>query len=293
VLETYPVKIVGEAVYLSPVALPLGMRSEGAEIKEHPAPGGEPRAFYIGWQGKCAPALARFSRHAVFALALLVPIVVATAVWFQNPVDRGRFEFGAVKQFEGVLFERPIPRLRITAPDGSQRDHILVGAGKFGPPAVIAGAHGRRIRFSGTLIVREPLHMIELNRPDTFTVLDATKEPGRPGPIAINGAGTAPLLGRGTFTGELVDTKCFSGVMRPATGKVHRGCAIRCLSGGVPPGLLVRDSHGDGVVFLLAGPADDPLQYDVQLAGTLIEVEGRLELHGETPVLRVQSLRRK
>jgi hypothetical protein len=182
-----------------------------------------------------------------------------------------------------VLYERPIPRLRITGADGRQVDHILVGSGKFGPPAVVAGAHGHRVRFSGSLIVREPLRMIEINRPDTFTILEREAAPVAESP--------ASPLGRGRFVGELVDTKCFSGVMRPATGKVHRGCAIRCLSGGVPPGLLVHDGRGDGVVFLLAGVGDELLRYDVQLAGTLVEAEGELELHGDTPVLRVGALR--
>jgi hypothetical protein len=148
---------------------------------------------------------------------------------------------------------------------------------------LIAGAHGHRVRFNGSLIVREPFRMIEMNRPETFTVIDKGRTPA-PDP-------DVSPLGAGKFTGELVDTKCWSGVMRPATGKVHRACAIRCLSGGVPPGLLIRDGSGDGVVLLLAGPAGETLKYDVQLAGTFIEASGMLELHGVTPVLRVDSIR--
>ena len=78
-------------------------------------------------------------------------------------------------------------------------------------------------------------------------------------------------LGQGTFVGELVDTKCFLGVMRPATGKVHRGCAIRCLNGGAPPGLLVRDDLGDS---LLAGSEGKGLDIDWDLAARSLEVEG-------------------
>jgi DMSO/TMAO reductase YedYZ heme-binding membrane subunit/nitrite reductase/ring-hydroxylating ferredoxin subunit len=295
VLPTYPLRVVGDAIYLSPQALPLASKSEGVEFTEpgRPAPNESTGAgtapfiglpFFIGWQSKMAPASRRFIRMALIPLAALVPLLVGAVVWFQHPVDRGRFEFGIEKQFEGTLYEHPIPRLRLTDADGKTIDHLLVGSGKFGPPAIIAGAHGHRVRFSGSLIVREPLHMIELNRPDTFTILDREAQP------AADPA-TSPL-GAGRFIGELVDTKCYSGVMRPATGKVHRGCAIRCLSGGVPPGLLVHDRMGDGAVFLLAGIGDAPLHYDVQLAGTLIEVKGALELHGETPVLRVQSLQR-
>ena len=229
------------------------------------------------------PALGRFVRGAAIPLAALVPAIVGAVVWFQQPVDRGVFEFGIEKQFEGVLYERPVPRLRLSTGDGKSVNHILVGAGKFGPPAVISGAHGHRVRFSGSLIVREPLRMIELNRPDTFTILDRDAK--------LTAEPALSPLGEGRFIGELVDTKCYSGVMRPATGKVHRACAIRCLSGGVPPGLLVRDSHGDGVVFLLAGSGEEPLRYDVQLAGTLIEAEGALELNGDTPVLRVRTIK--
>ncbi|MGB8166726.1 MAG: Rieske 2Fe-2S domain-containing protein [Chthoniobacteraceae bacterium] len=281
VLPTYPLRIVGETIYLSPQALPLGSKSEGVELSN--ASLADKPDFFIGWQSKLPPALGRFVRGALIPLSALVPAVVGAVVWFQHPVDRGLFEFGIEKQFEGVLYERPIPRLRLADADGKQVDHILVGSGKFGPPGVIAGAHGKRVRFSGSLIVREPLRMIELNRPDTFTILDRDTKPA-------SEPATSPL-GQGRFFGELVDTKCYSGVMRPATGKVHRACAIRCLSGGVPPGLLVHDRNGNGVVFLLAGPGDEPLHYDVQLAGTLIEVTGALELNGETPVLRVKALR--
>jgi DMSO/TMAO reductase YedYZ heme-binding membrane subunit len=279
-LPTYPVRLVGEMIHLSPVALPLDTLSDGVELPEATAT--ERSDFFIGWQSKMAPGLAAFVRRATIALAALVPLIVGALVWSQHPVDRGRFEFGIEKEFEGVLYERPIPRLRLTDADGKQRDHVLVGSGKFGPPAVIAGAHGRRVRFHGSLIVREPLHLIELNRPDTFTILDRDAAPAADAAISP--------LGEGRFVGELVDTKCYSGVMRPATGKVHRACAIRCLSGGVPPGLLMRDPSGDGVVFLLASPDDQPLRYEVQLAGTLVEVEGALELHGDTPVLRVKRL---
>ena len=38
-----------------------------------------------------------------------------------------------------------------------------------------------------------------------------------------------------TLIGEIVDSKRYLGVMNPGNGKVHRDCAVRCLSGGIPP----------------------------------------------------------
>jgi len=42
-------------------------------------------------------------------------------------------------------------------------------------------------------------------------------------------------LGTQTLVGEIVDSKCFLGVMNPGQLTTHRACAIRCISGGVRP----------------------------------------------------------
>jgi methionine sulfoxide reductase heme-binding subunit len=280
VLETYPVRIQGDVVYLSSTPLPLGTRSEGIAVPM--AQAATPADFYIGWQSRMAANLAKKLRLALIPFAVGLALFVGLLVWFQNPVDRGTYQFGVEKEFSGTLFMQPVPRLRLDSATGNEVDHILVGAGKFGPGTIIAKANGHRVKFTGSLILREPFRMIEMNQPETFTILDPDSAPA-PEPATS-------ALGEGKFTGELVDTKCWSGVMRPATGKVHRSCAIRCLSGGVPPGLLVRDGSGDGVVLLLSAPDGGTLNYDVQLAGTFIEVEGSLQVVGGNPVLRARSI---
>jgi hypothetical protein len=158
---------------------------------------------------------------------------------------------------------------------------LLVGAGKFGAPEVLRGKNGQRIRFKGSLIHRNGMAMIEVNKPGSIEV------------VAGHAAKLPPVipLGAGQFIGELVDTKCFLGVMRPATGKVHRACAIRCLSGGAPPGLLVRDDQGNGMALLLAGPPGKKLDIEHDLAARSLELQGELELHSGTPILRVRSWR--
>jgi DMSO/TMAO reductase YedYZ heme-binding membrane subunit/nitrite reductase/ring-hydroxylating ferredoxin subunit len=278
VAPTYAVQVIDEEIFVQCSPLPLRTRSDGAPSALARAATAE--EFYIGWQSKAPPGLRRFTLAAFAAILLLAVGAVTIAAIFQNPIDPGSFEYGVVRDFEGILHESPLPLLQVTT--GAARDSrnfLLCGAGKFGPPAVIQGHGGQRVRFKGSLIERQGVSMIEMNAPSSFTVLNATPEKL---PAALS-------LGTVTFKGELVDTKCFLGVMRPAVGKVHRACAVRCLSGGVPPGLLVRDEHGNGVVLLLVGATGGKLDLDVELAARVLEVRGKLEIENGTPILRVAS----
>lgn len=280
IVPTYPVRVLDGQVYVSPQAIPLQTVSAGESVqtarKEATAP------FYIGWQDRAAEPLRAWMRCCVVILGVGLACLFAVIALVQNPVDVGTYEFGVTRTFYGTLRLSPLPFLRLESNRAEGGENLpLVGAGKFGPPSMIHSAEGKKVRFKGSLIYRGGQRLIEMNSPETLEIL-GTGAPSNP----------VEDLGSGTFTGELVDTKCYFGVMRPATGKIHRGCAIRCLSGGVPPGLLVRDSDGNGVVYLLAGEADQPLDFDPSWAALVVKVDGRLELHNGTPVLRVKSLKR-
>ena len=200
----------------------------------------------------------------------------------QRPQEDGAFEFGLSKSFEGVLYEAPVAMLHLTTPAEGQADVLLVGFGKQGLPRFAHGHDGDKVRFRGSLIYRDAMTMIEMNDPDSFEVLgDPNANEERPDSVS---------LGSATLTGELVDTKCFFGVMRPATGKVHRACAINCLKGGIPPGLLVRDEDGNGTVILLAGADGAELAYGVEWAALDVTASGELTLQESMPVLHVSSL---
>ena len=238
--------------------------------------------FYIGYQPREPAALARHTRKVVVALGVVVLLVTALLAGRQTPADVGTFEFGTTHTFEGVLREFPLSLLRTVSPTGTVTNYLLVGAGKHGLPTFARGHDGEQVRFQGSLIQRRSAVMIELNHPDSFE--DLGKSPNaEPAP-------RTEMIGQAVLTGELVDTKCWYGVMRPATGKVHRACAVRCLSGGIPPGLLVRDGEGNAVVVLLAGNELTPLRVDPQWAARRVTASGILEYRDEIPVLQVQDL---
>jgi hypothetical protein len=101
------------------------------------------------------------------------------------------------------------------------------------------------------------------------------------------GPGTVPAevdLGHAQLTGEIVDSKCYFGVMNPGRGKVHRDCAVRCLSGGIPPALLVRDASGQMATVLIGNFRRELLDHvaePVTLHGRLARSSGRLILYME------------
>jgi hypothetical protein len=115
--------------------------------------------------------------------------------------------------------------------------------------------------------------------PGTIRASAATPAPASPVGTPIDG-------GDVTLTGEIVDSKCFLGVMNPGEQTVHRDCARLCLRGGVPPMLLVRGGMGEEALVLLVsrgGTAMGPALADI--AGLPVQVRGRLRRDGETLTL--------
>ena len=102
-------------------------------------------------------------------------------------------------------------------------------------------------------------------------------------PIAVfePGAALVPLRG------EIVDAKCFLGVMVPGAGKTHKECAGLCLRGGIPPALFVQDRSGASRLLLVTGPAGEPLTAQaVRVAGEAIDLTGTISRLGGWLVVR-------
>ncbi|MCI0409683.1 MAG: ferric reductase-like transmembrane domain-containing protein [Acidobacteria bacterium] len=295
---TYQVRSDGEFVYVNPLPSPPGTPQEGA-------PAGTPPAtalgdFFVGYLPQTPAKLSGFLRRVAAATGVGVVGAGLALASLQGSLGGGDFEFGTKRAFEGTLSESPVPLLippstagdadrksaasstpePATAPYGSGGPLLLVGPGKSAMPGWARGHDGEAIRFSGTLIHREDTAMVEMNDPGSFQVIE---------PIGGAGLG-ARDLGVYELIGELVDTKCWLGVMRPSTGKVHRACAVRCLSGGVPPGLAIRGQEGKERLILLAGTEGRRLEFDPQWAGRTVRARGILENLGSLPVLRTDRL---
>ncbi len=278
-VPTHNVRVMDRSVYVDPKPNPPLTVCEGVAVDAEQTTSAV-HDFFIGYLPKMPASLARRTRTIAMGTAVAVLMATGVVAASQQPFDDGSFEFGVTRSFEGVLTELPFPSLYgAEVGSGDEPRHYLLSAfGKNGLPAFARGFGGEHVRFAGTLVERRDLTMIEMNDPDSFERTDQlVSAPAHSEEREIR------------VVGELVDTKCFLGVMRPANGKVHRACAVRCLEGGIPPGLWV---HGDGVdtVYVLAGIDGHPLDIDLQLAGREVEVVGDAERYGAIPVIRVTSL---
>ena len=223
--------------------------------------------FYVGYLPQSPPGIRRRVRLLVITVIVLA---VAGAMLFaasQNHFARSTFEFGQIKEFHGVLLESPYPTLSETEASATSQpqSYLLVAPGKHGAQSLIEPFLGQAVRLKGTLIFRQEGKMIEVV-PDT-TISEGSNSPE---------GSSKTDLGNHDFSGEIVDTKCFLGVMNPGEGKVHRECAALCLHGGIPPALFTRDFDGSGVILLLTNVDGKPLPQStyLQRVGQPVRIRG-------------------
>ena len=236
--------------------------------------------FYVGYHERSPAGTRAFVRRVVLAL-LVVAIAIAFLITSrQGPFRPSVFEFGVEREFVGWLSSDPVPSLFARVPGHHDAEAstgvcganysiypLTEGGTKFGGADLVSGLEGQLVRLRGSLIYL-----------GGSTMIDAAADSIAP----VNGGerGPAPVtedLGEQTLSGEIVDSKCHFGLMDPSTGKVHRGCAVRCISGGIPPMLHVEDDEGRVANLLLVGRDGRAIHREVlPMVGEPVRVVGRV-----------------
>ena len=241
----------------------------------------ENRPFFVGY-------LRMPAKLGVFFL-YLVPVALCGVIGLSIGLslaqpDPGDGNWAGRAEVTGILETRPYPVLRVAAddehPDG--RAIVLVGQGKLGVVEQAAALAGQRIQVRGVYLRRGGLTVIQVAGRDGL--VPAEDAAGNDTPPA---ADPTPL-GSYTLRGEIVDSKCFLGAMRPGCGRTHMACAGLCLLGGIPPVFVTRGPDGTEQLFLLAdaegGTVTDAILDYVSLA---VEVTGEVEQRDDMMVLRI------
>lgn len=237
--------------------------------------------FFIGWN----PMPRRYAR---FLLPVAGALVAAAAVggavlaWGQRSPGRGTWDDGTVT-LTGIVTAEPYALLRVPDDAGAPRTILLVNEGKFGAQDRVKPFDGRPVRVRGTLLARGEWRMLEIAGGDEWVSAAEMPEAER---AALRLPPPTPL-GAVSLRGEIVDSKCFLGAMKPGGGRTHKGCAVLCLRGGVPPAFVSRD-EGDAL-YLLTGADGGPLDPGYfELAGDRVRLAGRAERRGDLRVLSVE-----
>jgi len=237
--------------------------------------------FYVGYLPS-PPSLRSVVRRRVVLLLAGVAVLGGVLAADMRPFPAKVFEWGKPRTFEGWLRVRPVPSLLVrkpgvTDPADLWTRYLLVQPGKHGAPAQAAEFDGNRVEVEGALIYRDDQAMIEV-------------VPGSLHRAAVQGGGpdgTFESLGEHTLTGEIVDSKCYLGVMSPGSTKPHRACATRCIAGGIPPVFLVRRDDGPALYLLLLSREGKTVNREVlSMVAEPLEITGAVERHADLLVLK-------
>lgn len=206
----------------------------------------------------------------------------------QRQFATGNFEYGIPTQLEGVVYKSPVPHLIVNFGSDQfgtklSKTILLVGFGKSGAVKAIEQIEdklgrsivGKSIVLTGYLIYGDGKTIFQIMESENSnSVMNATE-------VQVQN----PMIDKGeaAILGEVIDPKCYFGVMKPGEGKPHRSCAIRCIAGGIPPVFHVANSSA---YFILMGENLEPVNEQVlALVGDQVELKGRMMEMNEWNVL--------
>lgn len=231
--------------------------------------------FFIGWAGPSWRSLGFLVAVAVALLALFAGSAAAITQLQSSPGAAQREQ----TEYVGVYRSEPYGHLVVPAEDGPATVLLSLG-GKNGLQTSFLDKDGEIVRVKGLGLDRDGRRFLEvwnlteaeLPEEQLATVRDADWE----------------NLGAVTLSGEIVDSKCYFGRMRPGSGKGHRACAQLCVRGGIPPVLVTHAPDGRRSHVLVTGPGrTDVHEPIVEYVAEPVTLEGTLWRRGDLFAIEV------
>ncbi|HLE31490.1 MAG TPA: hypothetical protein VJB38_02650 [Bacteroidota bacterium] len=92
-----------------------------------------------------------------------------------------------------------------------------------------------------------------------------------------------------SITGEIIDVKCYTTGMMGGRGPEHEDCAIACIKGGLPVG-VVDDKTGDVYTIVPAKGTKGANEALLKLVAKKVKIEGKLLEKGGNKILAYSSI---
>jgi len=229
--------------------------------------------FYVGYFDKAPKGVARFIRASMGFVFLAVIGIAWLIAGQQRGFIASTYEYDQEVVLSGLLISDPVPAIQVYL--GRTNDQtplmqtiLVVQFGKKGGEALLKDLNNRWVSAKGHLIYFDGKTLIEITDPINIVTSDLP-------PPDLPALETPKTKYQGTVSlkGEIVDAKCFFGVMKPGHGKPHRSCAIRCISGGIPAVLRTKDKSGNPAYHLIIWESGSRKQL-ADYVGESVEVEG-------------------
>jgi hypothetical protein len=227
--------------------------------------------FYVGYL-RMPRRLAILVAFLVAVIFALIAVDLAVLARLQQPSGPGTWA-DTDRTFEGALTRAPYPILWVTE-NGRPSAHLLVADSKRSANTVLDAAVSGPVKITGKLVARNDVAGVNM--------IEMAAGAVTPAATAIVPELASQSLGEATLKGEIVDSKCWLGVMRPGQGRVHKGCATVCILGGIPPILVTRDAQGVMQGYVLMdrdGQAVAPAEIQ-DVIGDPVSLRGAIERKG-------------
>jgi hypothetical protein len=259
--------------------------------------GEESNIFYIGWMEAAPKLLVRFIRKYLLAIFITAVVLGSLLAISQKKFSTGVFEFGQLTDVKGIYFDSPVPCLKVLNGmdiwgNPSYITIPLVGYGKHGAEGAInemekqmhTRLNQKELTLRGTLLYHDGVTIMQIDKNDN-TVLHISHETVQPEFLP-----RVKDLGKTLIKGEIIDPKCYFGVMKPGEGKPHRDCAIRCILGGISPMLAVHNEKGEANYYLLVSDDGGNIHEAVQdFVAEPVGMEARLVQYDDWVVAYIRT----
>src|SRR5258706_3967533 len=141
---------------------------------------------------------------AIASLAALVALVLASG---QRDAGAATWDLHHTTAFDGIIYARPCPLIRVIGPSNEPVSILLAEQGKAGADERIKSFDGQYVRISGHILARAKLKILELDENPIHALPEANANRLRLPPNFDTKAWK--------LTGDIVDPKCFAGAMKP------------------------------------------------------------------------------
>lgn len=253
--------------------------------------------FYIGYVDNVSVKTKKTVKTFVLLGILSLILMAVVFAFTQNTFKNSAFELTTSTKIMGVYHEIPYPMLKVKTAENTFKNIVLLGFGKYSANPFLkkirneAGTlSGSMLSIEGNLIYYNGKTLLQITNDEKVSLIKKAN-PNRLPEIKL-------VVKDIELKGEIIDPKCYFGVMKPGKGKIHRSCAVLCISGGIPPVLATNDDNNISEYYLITDSNGNPINKDILpyvgkpsiLKGTVIQIEDWYQLRIEVSNIKDLNL---